>query len=92
MDEKNPNIPSHWEEIHGFATPGEYKRFVAYIECQIASDQVKEIKPDNNHSKIRMFGIRWFQDIESGAVWQLVEPDIPFRGTWEPVKLTSSER
>ncbi len=32
-----------------------------------------------------IYGGRWFQDIETGAIWRLVQPDPPFRGLWEPV-------
>jgi hypothetical protein len=29
-------IRSGWEEIHAFSTPGEYRRFVEYIQRQVA--------------------------------------------------------
>jgi hypothetical protein len=74
-----------WEEIHGFSSPGEYRRFVQYIEEQAKSDVAREIPVDPLYGKGMIYGGRWFQDVETGAVWRLVEPDPPFRGLWEPV-------
>ena len=76
-----------WEEIHGFASPGEYKHFVQYIEGQVATGVAKERPADPLYAKGMIYGGRWFQDIETGAIWRLVEPDPPFRGLWEPVTL-----
>ena len=74
-----------WEEIHGFASPGEYNRFVRYIEEQVSSGIVRERSVDPLYRKGTIAGGRWFQDVETGAVWRLVAPDFPFRGLWEPV-------
>jgi hypothetical protein len=30
-------MPCLWEEIRGFTTPAEYKRFCAYVNGQVAS-------------------------------------------------------
>jgi hypothetical protein len=74
-----------WEEIHGFATPGEYERFVRYVEKQVGSGIAREVSADPSYGKGMIYGGRWFQDAESGAVWRLVPPDFPFKGLWEPV-------
>ena len=74
-----------WEEIHGFASSGEYKRFVQYMESQASSGVVKEQPVDPLYGKGMIYGGRWFKDIETGAIWRLVPPDPPFRGLWEPV-------
>jgi hypothetical protein len=74
-----------WEEIHGFASPGEYKRFVKYVEGQTASGTARELPVDPLYGVGMIYGGRWFQDVETGAVWRLVAPDPPFRGLWEPV-------
>ena len=76
-----------WEEIHGFISPEEYKRFVQYLEAQIASGVAKERAADPLYGKGMIYGGRWFQHIETGAIWRLVPPDPPFRGLWEPVVL-----
>ena len=78
-----------WEEIHGFASLGEYRRFVQYIEMQKEAGLVKEIEADPKYGEGMIYGGRWFQGVESGEVWRLVEPDIPFKGLWEPVKVRS---
>ena len=74
-----------WEEIHGFASPGEYNRFVQYVEDQVRSGVAREIPADPLYGQGMIYGGRWFQDIETAAVWRLVAPDSPFRGLWEPV-------
>ena len=74
-----------WEEIHGFTSPGEYTRFVQYIEGQVMSGAAKELPADPTVGKGLIYGGRWFRDLETGAVWRLVAPDPPFRGLWEPV-------
>jgi hypothetical protein len=74
-----------WEEIHGFQSPAEFKKFMRYIESQVNSGEVVEIYPDPNYGKGEIYGGRWFKNLETGEVWRLVPPDIPFKGLWEPV-------
>jgi hypothetical protein len=74
-----------WEEIHGFQSPAEFKKFVRYIESQVNSGEVVEVYPDPNYGKGEIYGGRWFRNLETGEVWRLVPPDIPFKGLWEPV-------
>ena len=74
-----------WEEIHGFSSPGEFSRFVRYIEDQLKAGEVEELEADSCYQKGLIYGGRWFRDIKSGQIWRLVEPDFPFRGLWEPV-------
>jgi hypothetical protein len=75
-----------WEEIRGFASPGEYKSFCTYIEGQVASGIARERNPDPAYQSAIVFGGRWFEDVESGQIWRLVPPDFPFRGVWERVE------
>ena len=77
---------SVWEEIHGFASLSEYNRFVQYIEKQIKAGFVEEIYPDPKYGRGEIYGGRWFKDIETGEVWRLIAPDVPFKGLWEPVR------
>ena len=77
-----------WEEIHGFNSPSEYARFVDYIEKQVEAGYARELQPDKNYGKGEIYGGRWFEDVESGKVWRLIPPDIPFRGLWEPVEVS----
>jgi hypothetical protein len=78
-------IVANWDEIHGFASPEEYDRFVKYIEDQVSAGAVHERAVDPHYGKGMIFGGRWFEDIETREVWRLVAPDFPFRGMWEPV-------
>jgi len=74
-----------WEAISGFRSPGEYSRFVAFIESQVSTGVAEELPPDPSYEAGHVYGGRWFRDRSSGAVWRLVPPDIPFQGLWEPV-------
>jgi len=73
------------EEIHGFASPGEFDRFIRYIEDQANMGLVQEVKPDLSCHKGEIYGGRWFKDINTNETWRLVEPDFPFKGLWEKV-------
>jgi hypothetical protein len=75
-----------WEEIHGFQSTAEYKRFVAYIEREVEQGLAEEGPVDPDYGAGMLFGGRWFRDTESGTIWRLLPPDVPFRGLWEPVK------
>lgn len=77
-----------WEEIHGFTSPGEYNRFVQYVEGQVANGAAKELPADPLYGKGMIYGGRWFQYLETDEIWRLVAPDPPFRGLWEPVVRT----
>lgn len=81
-----PLVPCPWEEIHGFSSPDEYKRFTRYIEAQVADGVAREVVADENYSAGQIYGGRWFQDSGSGQTWRLVAPDFPFKGLWEPVR------
>lgn len=74
-----------WEEIHGFDSLSEFKRFVIYIEKQVDSGYAEELEVNNQYGKGEIYGGRWFKDCDSGEIWRLIEPDFPFRGMWEPV-------
>jgi hypothetical protein len=77
---------THWEEIHGFTSPGEYDRFVRYIEDQVSMGVAREREVDPRYGKDMIFGGRWFEYIGTQEVWRLVAPDFPFRGLWERLK------
>ena len=77
-----------YKEIHGFNSPGEYDRFVEYIEGQVKAGYLKELEPDQEYGKGEIFGGRWYENVDSGDIWRLIPPDIPFRGLWEPVEVS----
>ena len=78
-----------WEEIRGFASPGEYQRFVGYIEELVSSGQAREIPVDLAYSSNQVYGGRWFANTNTGEIWRLVEPDFPRKGLWEPVAVVT---
>jgi hypothetical protein len=76
---------SVFEEIHGFVSPGEYKRFLDYLKEQCDAKVIKEIFPEEERAKKRMHPCRWFKELDTGYTWRLLEPDPPFYGLWERV-------
>ncbi len=73
------------EEIHGFASPGEYDRFLRYLEGLTAAGVLQEIPADPDYGPGLVYGGRWFRHGRSAEIWRLVPPDFPFKGLWEPV-------
>lgn len=77
----------NWEAIHGFDTPGEYRRFCVWLESQIAAGMVESIPIGQSKKEIPFgFNEKWFKCKESNETWRLVAPDAPFRGSWAEVE------
>jgi hypothetical protein len=70
-----------WEEIHGFATPGEFRRFLIWIADAIGDGSLVEVAVVDRYSGSEMFEERWFA-ANSGQVWRLVAPEPPFLGVF----------
>lgn len=81
----NNMMNTAWEEIHGFASMGEYYRFVEFIEKQIDSGDVVKIEAVPDYGAGEIYGGRWFKNQDTNEIWRLVSPDMPFKGLWEPV-------
>jgi hypothetical protein len=75
-----------WEEIHGFDSPGEFKRFCTHVDGQVSSGLAVVRTADPSYEKGKIFGGRWFENVEAQEIWRLVAPDFPFRGLWEKVE------
>ena len=77
----------NWEAIHGFQSPSEYKRFCAWLSAQVESG-LAEAVPITTPSGDLAFGLNehWYRCKATGEVWRLVDPDVPFRGAWGPLK------
>ena len=76
----------HWEEIHGFESPGEFDRFYTWLSAQIDVGVTQNI-PVKKPSADLICGLeeRWYLCVCSGEVWRLVLPQSPFRGEWRPL-------
>ena len=74
-----------WYEIDGFASPGEFDRFVAYLREQVASGVAEEVPLDPSYGPGEIFGGRWYRHKLTGQTWRLVPPDPPFTGIWERI-------
>jgi len=77
---------SDWYEIQGFVSPGEYERFVEYLQEQVSSGKAEEVPADPSYGPGELFGGRWYRSLATGEVWRLVPPDPPFTGLWERVR------
>jgi hypothetical protein len=80
-----------WEEIRGFTSPGEYQRFLSYIEGLVSSGYAQEIPVDPTYAPNQIHGGRWFVDHGTGEIWRLVQPDFPLKGLWEPITRNYSD-
>jgi hypothetical protein len=74
----------NWEEIDGFQSYFEFKKFIEWIESQIIENMVSEIPVKDSYAGSG-FNERWFQCLSSKSVWRLVYPDGPFHGYWGAV-------
>jgi len=81
---------NRWYEIDGFASPGEYDSFCAYLQRQVDAGVARQIPADPDYSRSQVSGGAWYLDLETGETWRLVPPDFPFRGLWERVDQTSA--
>ncbi len=75
-----------WEPIDEFASPGEFQRFLRFLEGHIALGDIIEIPMDPSYGRGALYGGRWFCDANSHEIWRLIPPDFPFRGVWERVR------
>jgi hypothetical protein len=76
----------YWEVVNGFNSPGEFKRFYAWLSGQVDAGVVENI-PVTEPTVIFGLEERWYRCKESGEIWQLVAPQAPFDGYWGPVRL-----
>lgn len=74
-----------WEEIHGFASPGEFERFEIWIAEGVADGVLTPIEVGSPYSGSAMSDERWFRSA-LGESWRLVAPDPPFLGVFEKVR------
>lgn len=76
-----------WEEIHGFNSYREYERFLTWLGKQekdglIARVVMESVLPPELEAKYP--SVYYFLCLSSGEVWELMEPDAPFPGSWHP--------
>ena len=73
------------EEIESFRSPGEFERFVAWLELQLERGALEELPVGTPYGNGNMWRERWFRLPGSDEPWRLVEPDVPFYGIFMPV-------
>jgi hypothetical protein len=72
---------SDWEEIHGFASPGEFERFRQWLREAIDEGGLTEVDVAERYSGSTIFHEQWLATPE-GEIWRVVDPDFPFRGVF----------
>lgn len=76
---------SSWETIDGFKSLGEFKRFLSWLQEQVAVGIAQEAPVASPYLGATAFQEKWYIHLESGERWRLVWPDGPFTGLFEPV-------
>jgi hypothetical protein len=74
-----------WDEIHGFVSPGEFARFLSWIEDVLADGLLREVAVEQRYAHATVFEERWFR-ATSGEIWRVVAPDPPFMGVFEKIQ------
>jgi hypothetical protein len=74
-------MTEHYDEIHGFSSPGEFDRFQEWLGSAIKNGDFEEIPVGSRYGNMENFQERWFRDF-SGAIWRLVSPEPPFMGVF----------
>lgn len=80
MGSENRN-PEGWDQITGFTSPGEYRRFLLWIQSALDEKSLVEIPVQARYGPSEMFDERWFE-APSGQRWRLVAPEPPFLGVF----------
>lgn len=74
-------ICAYLEDINGFRSPGEYERFIHYIESCMKDKELIETAVKNSYAGSALRE-RWFQCVLCNKTWRLVAPDFPFKGVF----------
>lgn len=77
--------PESWDRIEGFTSPGEFQRFLLWIQSALDEGALVEIAVQERYGPSEMFDERWFE-ARSGQRWRLVAPEPPFLGVFLPVE------
>jgi hypothetical protein len=83
MDSTLSCICGDLEEIRGFQSPLEYKRFLEYLGDRVKDNDLVEIVVESRYADSKLLSERWFKCMRCNQKWRLVAPDFPFKGLWE---------
>lgn len=73
-------VVEDWDEIDGFWSPGEYRRFLRWVAEAIDEGALFEMPVQVPTPGIgESTGERWFR-ARSGRIWSIIPPDPPFTG------------
>lgn len=71
-------MSSQLDTTKSFENWGEYDNFLQSIEESEKWKKTKYHSEDVNVGLIKQY----FKNLQTGEVWELTEPDPPFRGSW----------
>ncbi|NUW36992.1 hypothetical protein HTZ77_37160 [Nonomuraea sp. SMC257] len=74
-------MTEHYDEIHGFDSPGEFSRFKEWLSAAIKDGDFEEVPVESRYWNVENFDEKWFRDF-TGVIWRLVAPDPPFTGVF----------
>ena len=74
----------NWEAIEEFSSPTEFKRFYDWINSQLEEGIIDQVSVEDTYAG-EYFEEKWFKCKESGQIWRLVSPQVPFLGYWGAV-------
>lgn len=73
-----------WDEIHGFESPREFRRFQRCIDRAIEEGALRSVALEERYGDAA-FDEWWYAE-PSGSIWRLVAPEAPFRGVFLRVR------
>jgi hypothetical protein len=76
---------TEWEEIHGFRSPGEFRRFSQWLDQALQAGIAKEVPVEQPYAE-SMLEERWILLTDAGEVWRVVTPAPPFSGVFLRVR------
>jgi len=74
-----------WDEIHEFASLGEFNRFLRWIADAVEEGVLIEVAVLDRYDGSTIFDERWYRSAV-GEVWRVVAPDFPFKGVFLRVR------
>jgi hypothetical protein len=74
-----------WEKIDDFRSPGEFRKFLYWMQNQVAAGLAEEVEVEHPYINAPSLKEKWFMHVENRCIWRIVWPDGPFTGLFEKV-------
>lgn len=80
------DLDPRWDEIHGFRSPDEVRRFRLWLAEAIEEGALVPVPVGERYSGLTL-DERWYRT-PAGRTWRFVAPDPPFAGVFVEVAAT----